>query len=167
MEVPLGTTLRELIFGVGGGMKEGSTFKAVLVGGPTGRCLTEKHLDIPFDFETAAENDAIVGSGGVIVLDETSNMVELSQFLMAYACKESCGKCTPCRIGTTRMLDILKRLTAHKALPDDLEQLERTAVYVRDRAFCGLGKSAPLMVLSTLEDFHGEYEALLSGEVAK
>ena len=165
VEVPLGTTLRELIFTVGGGMKEGSEFKAVLVGGPTGRCLTERHLDIPFDFDTAAENDAIVGSGGVIVLDQTSNMVELSQFLMAFSCRESCGKCTPCRIGTTRMLEILKRLNTGRALPDDLAQLEKTALFVRDRAFCGLGKSAPLMVLSTLEDFREEYEALCRREV--
>ena len=165
VEVPLGTTLRELIFTIGGGMKEGSEFKAVLVGGPTGRCLTEKHLDIPFDFDTAAENDAIVGSGGIIVLDQTANMVEQSQFLMAFSCRESCGKCTPCRIGTTRMLEILKRLNTGRAMPGDLEQLEKTAVFVRDRAFCGLGKSAPLMVLSTLEDFREEYEALCPGEV--
>ena len=165
VEVPLGTTLREIVFGIGGGMEPGKEFKAVLVGGPTGRCLTERHLDIPFDFETAAANDAIVGSGGIIVLDQTSSMVELSQFLMAYSCRESCGKCTPCRIGTTRMLEILKRLNTHCALPGDLEQLEKTAVYVRDRAFCGLGKSAPLMVLSTLEDFREEYEALCPGEV--
>ena len=164
VEVPLGTTLREIVFGIGGGMPEGSAFKAVLVGGPTGRCLTERHLDIPFDFDTAAANDAIVGSGGIIVLDQTSSMVEMSQYLMAYSCRESCGKCTPCRIGTTRMLEILKRLNTRRALPGDLEQLEQTAVYVRDRAFCGLGKSAPLMVLSTLEDFREEYEALCRRE---
>ena len=167
VEVPMGTTLREIVFGVGGGMKEGSEFKAVLVGGPTGRCLTERHLDIPFDFETAAQNDAIVGSGGIIVLDQSSNMVELSKYLMSFSCRESCGKCTPCRIGTTRMLEILRRIIDGSALPEDLDQLKRTAEFVRDRAFCGLGKSAPLMVLSTLEDFYDEYEAFCRKEVTE
>ena len=161
VEVPMGTTLRQIVFDIGGGMKEGSTFKAVLVGGPTGRCLTERHLDIPFDFETAAQNNAIVGSGGIIVLDQEINMVHLSRFLMRYSVKESCGKCTPCRIGTTRMLEILERLVRGKGSEEDLEQLKKTADFVLVRAACGLGKSTPLMVQSTLEDFREEYEACL------
>lgn len=167
VEVPMGTTLRDIIFKLGNGMKEGSTFKAALVGGPTGRCLVERHLDIPFDFVTAAQNDAIVGSGGIIVLDQTTNMVELSKFLMKYSVNESCGKCTPCRIGTTRMYEILDRLCKHEAKEEDLVKLKETGEFVLVRALCGLGKSTPLMVLNTLEDFPEEYKACLVSKESK
>ena len=161
VEVPMGTTLRDIIFKVGNGMKKGSTFKAALVGGPTGRCLVERHLDIPFDFDTAAQNDAIVGSGGIIVLDQDTDMVELSLFLMNYSVNESCGKCNPCRIGTSRMYDILKKLYNHQGTEEDLKQLKETGEFVLTRALCGLGKSTPLMVLNTMADFPEEYQACL------
>jgi len=157
IEVPMGTTLREIIFDIGGGLKDGAKFKAVQIGGPSGGCLTEEHLDIPLDFDSVKKYGAIVGSGGLVVMDEHTCMVEVARFFMSFTQRESCGKCGPCRIGTKRMLEILDRITAGEGTMEDLEKLEETAKFVKERSLCGLGKSAPLPVLSTLKYFRDEY----------
>ena len=157
IEVPMGTTLREIIFDIGGGLKGGAKFKAVQIGGPSGGCLTEEHLDIPLDFDSVKQYGAIVGSGGLVVMDENTCMVEVARFFMAFTQRESCGKCGPCRIGTKRMLEILERIVAGEGTMEDLDKLEETAQFVKERSLCGLGKSAPLPVLSTLKYFREEY----------
>lgn len=157
IEVPMGTTLREIIFDIGGGLKGGTNFKAVQIGGPSGGCLTEEHLDVPLDFDTVKKYGAIVGSGGLVVMDDNTCMVEVARFFMGFTQRESCGKCGPCRIGTKRMLEILERITAGEGKLEDLEKLEETAKFVKERSLCGLGKSAPLPVLSTLKNFREEY----------
>lgn len=157
IEVPMGTTLREIIFDIGGGLKKGAAFKAAQIGGPSGGCLTEKHLDIPLDFDSVKKYGAIVGSGGLVVMDENTCMVEVARFFMSFTQRESCGKCGPCRIGTKRMLEILDKITEGKGELEDLETLEKTAKFVKERSLCGLGKSAPLPVLSTLKNFREEY----------
>ena len=157
IEVPMGSTLREIIFDIGGGLKNGSTFKAVQIGGPSGGCLTEKHLDEPLDFDSVKKFNAIVGSGGMVVMDEHTCMVEVARFFMSFTQRESCGKCVPCREGTKRMLEILERIVAGQGDLEDLDRLEELATMVKTMALCGLGKSAPLPVISTLSTFRDEY----------
>ena len=157
IEVPMGTTLREIIFDIGGGLKNGANFKAVQIGGPSGGCLTEEHLDVPLDFDSVKKYGAIVGSGGLVVMDDNTCMVEVARFFMGFTQRESCGKCGPCRIGTKRMLEILEKIVAGKGTLEDLEKLEETAKFVKERSLCGLGKSAPLPVLSTIKNFREEY----------
>ena len=157
IEVPMGSTLREIIFDIGGGLKNGSTFKAVQIGGPSGGCLTEKHLDEPLDFDSVKKFNAIVGSGGMVVMDEHTCMVEVARFFMSFTQRESCGKCVPCREGTKRMLEILERIVAGQGELEDLDRLEELATMVKTMALCGLGKSAPLPVISTLSTFRDEY----------
>ncbi len=157
IEVPMGTTLRQIIFDIGGGMKSDAGFKAVQIGGPSGGCLTEEYLDVPLDFDTVKKYGAIVGSGGLVVMDENTCMVEVARFFMNFTQRESCGKCVPCREGTKRMLEILEKIVGGKGEMSDLDQLEELARMVRNMALCGLGKSAPLPVLSTLQRFRDEY----------
>ena len=157
IEVPMGTTLREIIFDIGGGLKSGAAFKAVQIGGPSGGCLTEEHLDVPLDFDSVKKYGAIVGSGGLVVMDEHTCMVEVARFFMGFTQRESCGKCGPCRIGTKRMLEIRERIVDGKGEVEDLDKLEHLGNFIKDRSLCGLGKSAPLPVLSTLRNFRDEY----------
>ena len=157
IEVPMGTTLREIIYDIGGGLKEGSEFKAVQIGGPSGGCLTTQHLDEPLDFDSVKKFGAIVGSGGLVVMNTDTCMVEVAGFFMSFTQRESCGKCTPCRIGTKRMLEILEKIVAGKGELEDLEKLEEIAKSVKELSLCGLGKSAPLPVLSTIRMFRDEY----------
>lgn len=157
IEVPMGTTLRQIIFDIGGGLKDGGTFKAVQIGGPSGGCLTEEHLDVPLDFDSVKKYGAIVGSGGLVVMDEHTCMVEVARFFMSFTQRESCGKCVPCREGTKRMLEILEKIVEGKGELEDLDRLEELAQMVKSMALCGLGKSAPLPVLSTLKLFREEY----------
>ncbi|MBQ2893235.1 MAG: 4Fe-4S binding protein [Oscillospiraceae bacterium] len=159
IEVPMGTTLREIIFDIGGGLKNGAEFKAVQIGGPSGGCLTEKHLDEPLDFDSVKKFNAIVGSGGMVVMSTDTCMVEVARFFMSFTQRESCGKCTPCREGTKRMLEILERIVGGEGKLEDLDTLEELATMIQTMALCGLGKSAPLPVLSTLSTFRDEYIA--------
>ena len=158
IEVPMGCTLREIIYDIGGGMKDDVPFKGVQIGGPSGGCLVEEHLDQPLDFDSVKKFNAIMGSGGLVVMDENTCMVEVARFFMSFTQRESCGKCTPCRIGTKRMLEILEKITEGKGTLEDLDKLEEVANTVKTMSLCGLGKSAPLPVISTLETFHKEYE---------
>ena len=157
IEVPMGTTLRHIIYDIGGGLKSGAAFKGVQIGGPSGGCLIEDQLDAPLDFDSVKKLDAIMGSGGLVVMDENTCMVEVARFFMAFTQRESCGKCVPCREGTKRMLEILEKIVAGKGELSDLDQLEELAHMVQDMALCGLGKSAPLPVISTLNRFRDEY----------
>ncbi len=157
IEVPMGSTLREIIFDIGGGLKNGAQFKAVQIGGPSGGCLTEKHLDEPLDFDSVKKFNAIVGSGGMVVMGQDTCMVEVARFFMSFTQRESCGKCTPCREGTKRMLEILERIVNGQGKLEDLDTLEELARMIQTMALCGLGKSAPLPVLSTLATFRDEY----------
>jgi NADP-reducing hydrogenase subunit HndC len=159
VEVPMGTTLREVIFDIGGGIPKGKKFKAAQTGGPSGGCLTEEHLDIPMDYESLIRVGSMMGSGGLIVMDENTCMVDIARFFLDFTKDESCGKCTPCRIGTTRMLEILTRLTEGKGEEGDIEKLETLARNIKASSLCGLGQSAPNPVLSTLQHFRDEYEA--------
>ncbi len=158
IEVPMGTTLREIIFDIGGGMKEGGTFKAVQIGGPSGGCLTESELDVPLDFETVKKYGAIIGSGGLVVMDTNTCMVEVARFFMSFTQRESCGKCVPCREGTKRMLEVMERIVDGKGELEDIDRLQELAEMIKNTALCGLGKSAPLPVLSTIRMFRKEYE---------
>ncbi len=165
IEVPMGTTLREIIYDIGGGLKSGAEFKGVQIGGPSGGCLTDKGtdeslaqaLDTPLDFDSIKKFNAIVGSGGLVVMDENTCMVDVAKFFMGFTQRESCGKCGPCRIGTKRMLEILEKISDGKGELEDLDRLEKLAKFVRSRSLCGLGKSAPLPVISTLQNFRDEY----------
>ena len=159
IEVPMGTTLREVIFDIGGGMKNGAEFKAVQIGGPSGACLTKEHLDMPLDFDTLKKVGAMVGSGGLVVMDEKTCMVEVARFFMNFTQNESCGKCVPCREGTKRMLEILERIVAGQGRDGDIELLLELADTISSTALCGLGKSAPNPVVSTIKNFRDEYEA--------
>ena len=158
IEVPMGTTLREIIYDIGGGLKSGAAFKGVQIGGPSGGCLIEEQLDAPLDFDSVKKLDAIMGSGGLVVMDENTCMVEVARFFMSFTQRESCGKCVPCREGTKRMLEILEKIVAGKGEMSDLDELEELAKMVQSMALCGLGKSAPLPVLSTMKRFRKEYE---------
>ena len=157
IEVPMGTTLREVVYDIGGGIKNGKKFKAVQIGGPSGGCLTEEHLDLPMDFDSLKKVGAIIGSGGLVVMDEDSCMVNIAQFFMNFICEESCGKCTPCREGTTRMNEILTRITKGQGEMEDIAELKKLAKMIQKSSLCGLGKTAPNPVLSTLQNFEDEY----------
>jgi NADH-quinone oxidoreductase subunit F len=156
-EVPFGISLRELIFEVGGGIQNDRSFKAVQIGGPSGGCLPDSKLDVLVDYEALKESGVIVGSGGLVVMDETSCMVDIARFFLSFTSKESCGKCTFCRIGTTRLLDILNRISKGKALADDMDKLKELAQAVSKLSLCGLGQTAPNPVLTTLKYFAEEY----------
>ncbi len=159
IEVPMGTTLREIIFDIGGGIRGGKKFKAVQIGGPSGGCLTEEHLDLPMDYDSLIKAGAMVGSGGLVVMAENTCMVEVARFFMNFTKNESCGKCVPCREGTKNMLKILEKIVAGKGELSDLDLLEELAHTVKDGSLCGLGKTAPNPVLSTLKYFRDEYIA--------
>ena len=159
IEVPMGTTLREVIFDIGGGIRNGGKFKAVQIGGPSGGCLTEEHLDLPLDFDSLKKAGAIIGSGGLVVMDDKTCMVEVARFFMNFTQNESCGKCVPCREGTKRMLEILDRIVAGKGKDGDIELLEELGEMISNMALCGLGKTAAGPVLSTIKYFRNEYEA--------
>ncbi|MBD5402634.1 NADH-quinone oxidoreductase subunit NuoF [bacterium] len=159
IEVPMGTTLREIIFDIGGGVRNGKKFKAVQIGGPSGGCLTEEHLDIPMDYDNLIKAGAMVGSGGLVVMAEDTCIVEVARFFMNFTQHESCGKCVPCREGTKNMLKILEKIVAGKGEMKDLELLKELAQTVKDGSLCGLGKTAPNPVLSTLKYFRDEYIA--------
>ncbi len=159
IEVPMGTTLREVIFDIGGGMRGNTDFKAVQIGGPSGGCLTAKELDIPLDFDSLKKVGAMIGSGGLVVMDTKTCMVEVARFFMHFTQNESCGKCVPCREGTKRMLEILERIVDGKGRDGDIELLLELADTISHTALCGLGKSAPSPVVSTIRNFRSEYEA--------
>ena len=159
IEVPMGTTLREIVFDIGGGIRGGKKFKAVQIGGPSGGCLTEEHLDIPMDYDNLIKAGAMVGSGGLVVMAEDTCIVEVARFFMNFTQNESCGKCVPCREGTKNMLKILQKIVAGKATMKDLDLLEEIAHTIKDGSLCGLGKTAPNPVLSTLKYFRDEYIA--------
>jgi NADH-quinone oxidoreductase subunit F len=158
-EVPMGSTLRHVIFDVGGGIKDGREFKAVQLGGPSGGCVPASLLDTPVDYESLAATGAIMGSGGMVVADDTTCMVDLARYFLQFTQNESCGKCVPCRLGTKRMLEILTRITAGRGREGDLETLETLAVSIKKTSLCGLGQTAPNPVLTTLRYFRDEYEA--------
>lgn len=158
IEVPMGITLREIIFDIGGGIRDGKKFKAVQIGGPSGGCLTESQLDSKMDFDSLTKIGAMIGSGGLVVMDENTCMVEVARFFMNFTQRESCGKCVPCREGTKRMLEILERIVAGEGREGDIEELEELADMIENTALCGLGKSAPKPVISTIQAFREEYE---------
>ncbi|CEP66398.1 NADH:ubiquinone oxidoreductase, 51kDa subunit [Moorella glycerini] len=159
IEVPMGTTLREIIFGIGGGIPGGKKFKAVQTGGPSGGCLPEEMLDTPVDYEALTAAGSIMGSGGLIIMDESDCMVDIARFYLEFSQDESCGRCTPCRVGTKRLLEILKRITSGEGTMDDLKLLEDLSHDVKEASLCGLGQTAPNPILSTLRYFRHEYEA--------
>jgi NADH:ubiquinone oxidoreductase subunit F (NADH-binding)/(2Fe-2S) ferredoxin/NAD-dependent dihydropyrimidine dehydrogenase PreA subunit len=159
IEVPMGITLREIIFDVAGGIKDGRQYKAVQTGGPMGGCLTEEHLDLPLDYEALTQAGSMMGSGGLVVMDETSCMVDIARFFMDFTQAESCGKCTPCRVGTRRILELLQKICDGKGEHGDIEKLEDLCHEVAKNSLCGLGQGAPNPVLSTLKHFRHEYEA--------
>ena len=159
VEVPMGTTLRELIYDIGGGIPNGKKFKAIQTGGPSGGCLTEKDLDTPIDFDNLVAKGSMMGSGGAIVMDEDNCMVDVAKFYMEFICDESCGKCSPCRIGTKRMLELLTKITDGKATMDDLKQLEELSHTIKSGSLCGLGQTSANPVISTLTHFRDEYIA--------
>jgi NADP-reducing hydrogenase subunit HndC len=159
IEVPMGTTLREVIFEIGGGIRKGRKFKAAQTGGPSGGCLTEKHLDIPIDFDNLIAAGSMMGSGGLIVMDEDDCMVSVAKFFLEFTVEESCGKCAPCRIGNKRLHELLEHITKGKGVPADLDRLKNMSLVIKDTSLCGLGQSSPNPVLSTLDNFREEYEA--------
>ena len=159
VEVPMGTTLRELIYDIGGGIPNGKKFKAIQTGGPSGGCLTEADLDTEIDFDSLVARGSMMGSGGAIVMDEDNCMVDVAKFYMEFICDESCGKCSPCRIGTKRMLETLTKITEGKATMEDLDKLEEFAANVKSNSLCALGQTAPNPILSTLKAFKDEYIA--------
>ena len=159
VEIPMGTTLREVIEEIGGGIPGGKKFKAAQTGGPSGGCIPYEHFDIPIDYDNLISIGSMMGSGGLIVMDEDDCMVDIAKFFLEFTVEESCGKCTPCRIGTKRMLEILDKVTKGTATLEDLDKLEELCYYVKENAMCGLGQTAPNPVLSTLRYFRDEYEA--------
>ncbi len=159
VEVPMGTTLREVIFEIGGGIKDGKKFKAVQTGGPSGGCLTEEDLDTPIDFDNLVAKGSMMGSGGMIVMDEDDCMVAVSKFYLDFTVEESCGKCTPCRIGNTRLYETLDKITKGKGTMEDLDLLKELSETIKDTSLCGLGQTAPNPILSTLNKFWDEYVA--------
>jgi len=159
VEVPMGTTLRQLIYDIGGGIPNGKKFKAIQTGGPSGGCLTEKDLDTPIDYDNLIAAGSMMGSGGAIVMDEDNCMVDVAKFYMTFICDESCGKCSPCRIGTKRCLEILTRITDGKGTMNDLEELKSLANVIKSNSLCGLGQTATNPILSTMKSFYDEYIA--------
>ncbi|MFZ1529887.1 MAG: NADH-quinone oxidoreductase subunit NuoF [Ferruginibacter sp.] len=164
IEVPMGTTLREIVFDIGGGIQGGGQFKAAQTGGPSGGCIPAEHLDVKMDYEALVSLGSIMGSGGLIVMDETSDMVDVARFFMEFCVDESCGKCVPCRVGTKMMHDLLQKICDCKATRLDLERLEELAQYVKDCSLCGLGMSAPNPLMSTLRHFREEYESRIQAQ---
>lgn len=167
IEVPMGITLREVIYDIGGGIQNGKKFKAVQIGGPSGGCLTEKQLDSKMDFDSLAKIGAMIGSGGLVIMDENTCMVEVARFFMSFTQRESCGKCVPCREGTKRMLEILERIVAGNGKPTDIDELRELADMIESTALCGLGKSAPKPVISTLNAFAEEYREHIEDKKCK
>jgi NADH:ubiquinone oxidoreductase subunit F (NADH-binding)/Pyruvate/2-oxoacid:ferredoxin oxidoreductase delta subunit len=163
VEVPMGTTLRQLIFEIGGGMREGRTFKAVQTGGPSGGCLPESRLDLPIDFDALTEAGSMMGSGGMIVMDDRTCMVDVARYFVDFLQQESCGKCAPCRLGMLQLSFLLGKVVSGQAAAADLATIEEIAEGMTESSLCGLGKSAPNPVLSTLRYFRDEYEAHLRG----
>ena len=159
VEIPMGTTLREVIEEIGGGIPGGKKFKAAQTGGPSGGCIPAEHFDIPIDYDNLISIGSMMGSGGLIVMDETDCMVDIAKFFLEFTVEESCGKCTPCRVGTKRMLEILTKITKGQATMEDLDKLEELCYYIKENSACGLGQTAPNPVLSTLRYFRDEYEA--------
>ena len=159
IEIPMGTTLREVIYEIGGGIKDGKAFKAVQTGGPSGGCLTAKDLDTPIDFDTLKEKGSMMGSGGMIVMDEDDCMVSVSKFYLDFTVDESCGKCTPCRVGNLRLLELLEKITSGNGTDEDLDKLQELSHVIKDTSLCGLGQTAPNPVLSTMHNFWDEYVA--------
>lgn len=157
IEVPMGTTLKHVIYDIGGGVPKNRKFKAVQTGGPSGGCLTEKDLDTPIDYDTLTAKGSMMGSGGLIVMDEDNCMVDVAKFYMEFIVEESCGKCTPCREGTRRLYELLEKITQGKGTLETLAELKKLAIDVKDTSLCGLGQSAPNPILSTLENFYDEY----------
>ena len=159
VEIPMGTTLREVIEEIGGGIPGGKKFKAAQTGGPSGGCIPAEHFDIPIDYDNLISIGSMMGSGGLIVMDEDDCMVDIAKFFLEFTVEESCGKCTPCRVGTKRMLEILTKITKGQATMEDLDKLEELCYYIKENSLCGLGQTAPNPVLSTLRFFRDEYEA--------
>ncbi len=159
IEVPMGTTLREVIYDIGGGIKGGKEFKAVQTGGPSGGCLTKKHLDTPIDYDNLTAAGSMMGSGGMIVMDEDDCMVSVAKFYLQFTVDESCGKCAPCRIGNKRLEEILDKITKGKGTMEDLDYLKNLSKVIKDTALCGLGQTSPNPVLSTIDNFYDEYVA--------
>ena len=155
----MGTTLRELIYDIGGGIPGGKKFKAIQTGGPSGGCLTEEYLDEPIDFDNLVAKGSMMGSGGAIVMDEDNCMVDVAKFYMEFICDESCGKCTPCRIGTKRMLEILTKITKGQGTMEDLDELDELSKAVKTNSLCALGQTSANPIVSTLTHFRDEYEA--------
>jgi NADH-quinone oxidoreductase subunit F/NADP-reducing hydrogenase subunit HndC len=164
IEVPMGVTLREIIYDIGGGIPGGRKFKAVQTGGPSGGVMTEKHLDTPIEYDSLLEIGSMMGSGGMIVMDERDNMVKIAKFYLEFSMDESCGRCTPCRIGTKRMYEILNKITSGKGTMSDIDALKQLAYMVKDGSLCGLGQTAPNPVISTLKHFWDEYLAFIKDE---
>jgi NADP-reducing hydrogenase subunit HndC len=157
VEVPMGTTLREIVEEIGGGIPNGKKFKAAQTGGPSGGCIPPEHLDVPIDYDNLIAIGSMMGSGGLIVMDETTCMVDIAKFFLDFTVDESCGKCTPCRIGTKRLSEMLEKITKGQATLEDLDKMEELCYYIKDNALCGLGQTAPNPVLSTLRYFRNEY----------
>jgi len=157
IEVPMGITLREVVFDIGGGIPDGRKFKAVLVGGPSGGCLPETLLDLPIDYDSLTKVGAIMGSGGIVVIDDSDCMVDTAKFFTEFCVDESCGKCTPCRAGLIRTKEIYDRITTGEGKMDDISTLEKTGAFIREASLCGLGQTAPNPVLTTLRYFKDEY----------
>ena len=158
VEVPMGTTLREVVYYIGGGIPNGKKFKAAQTGGPSGGCIPAEHLDVPIDYDNLIAIGSMMGSGGLIVMDEDNCMVDIAKFFLEFTVDESCGKCTPCRVGCKRLLELLTKVTDGTATMDDLDEMEKLCYYIKDNALCGLGQTAPNPVLSTLKYFRHEYE---------
>lgn len=165
IEVPMGITLREVIYEIGGGIKDGKQFKAVQTGGPSGGCLTEKHLDTPIDFDNLLAAGSMMGSGGMIVMDEDDCMVSVAKFYLEFTVEESCGKCAPCRVGNKRLHEMLEKITSGKGVPEDIEYLKNLSRVIKDTSLCGLGQTSPNPVLSTIENFYDEYLAHVTERV--
>ncbi len=165
VEVPMGTTLREIVYDIGGGIPNGREFKAAQTGGPSGGCIPAEHLDTPIDYESLAQIGSMMGSGGLIVMDDSKCMVNIAKFYIEFTVDESCGKCTPCRIGTKRLLEILQKICNGKGTSDDLAKLEKLANNIKKASLCGLGQTAPNPVLSTLKYFRDEYIAHIEDKI--
>jgi NADH:ubiquinone oxidoreductase subunit F (NADH-binding) len=164
IEVPMGTSLREIIFDIGGGIPNDREYKATQTGGPSGGCIPAEHLDVKVDYESLMSLGSIMGSGGLVVMDDQTDMVDVARFFMEFCMDESCGKCVPCRVGTKMMHDLLQKICDNKATQIDLDRLEELAVYVKETSLCGLGGSAPNPLLSTLRHFKQEYESRIQVE---
>lgn len=163
IEVPMGMSLREIIFEIGGGVPNGRTFKAVQTGGPSGGCIPEQFLDMPVDYESLNQVGTIMGSGGMIVMDDSTSMVDVARYYMEFCMDESCGKCVPCRVGTVQMHRLLNKFAEGKATREDMTKLEGLCDLVKHTSLCGLGQTAPNPVLSTLRYFRNEYEKVIHG----